>query len=308
MANFIVIIICLLIGLILKASGRLGPDGSKAVNGLVINIALPAMILCEIRNLEFTTDLWVAVSAPWLLFGLSTLVVIAGAQKFKWNRSVTGTLILTAGLANTSFVGFPLLEVLVGPEALKIGVVADQLGSFLILSTAAVGVLTVYGNPKKLSAPLWKRLVTFPPLASLLLAFLIRAIPSISPQISDATYLALGKVAGTLIPLALISVGLQLSWDKESWRRSAKPVAFGLTLKLIVAPSILTLFYVKLLGQTGLTTQVSILEIAMAPMISGAILAVEGGLDRHLASAMVFVGIPLSLLTVPAWNWILLAL
>jgi predicted permease len=50
---------------------------------------------------------------------------------------------------------------------------------------------------------------------------------------------------------------------------------------------------------------VVVAEAAMAPMITGALLAMEHGLEPRLASAMVGLGVPLSLVTVPLWAWAL---
>jgi predicted permease len=51
--------------------------------------------------------------------------------------------------------------------------------------------------------------------------------------------------------------------------------------------------------------RITILEAAMAPMITGAIVAKENDLDPELCSLMVGIGIPLSLLSVPLLAWLL---
>jgi predicted permease len=49
--------------------------------------------------------------------------------------------------------------------------------------------------------------------------------------------------------------------------------------------------------------EATVLQNAMAPMVSGAILASEHELDPDLAALMVGLGIPLSFLTAPLWLW-----
>jgi hypothetical protein len=63
--------------------------------------------------------------------------------------------------------------------------------------------------------------------------------------------------------------------------------------------------YLGLGAQRDGVLAVTILEAAMAPMITGAVLAAERDLAPSLASNMVGLGVPLSLLTVPAWAWLL---
>jgi len=54
-----------------------------------------------------------------------------------------------------------------------------------------------------------------------------------------------------------------------------------------------------------LSVDVAILEAAMAPMITGSILASAYGLKPKLSSMMLSVGIPVSFITVLFWHWII---
>jgi predicted permease len=57
---------------------------------------------------------------------------------------LTGCLILTAGLGNTSFLGFPIIEALYGQEGMKTAILVDQPGTFVVLSTLGIIVATMY--------------------------------------------------------------------------------------------------------------------------------------------------------------------
>jgi len=65
--------------------------------------------------------------------------------------------------------------------------------------------------------------------------------------------------------------------------------------------------YHFILKHNGLDNDVSIMEAAMAPMITGAIVASNYGLKPKLSSMMVGVGIPISLITTAIWYFILRA-
>ena len=52
---------------------------------------------------------------------------------------------------------------------------------------------------------------------------------------------------------------------------------------------------------SGISAQVTIFELAMAPQIGAAIVAMDHKLDAPLATLMVGLGIPLSFLTLPLW-------
>ncbi|MGZ9075100.1 MAG: hypothetical protein ACXW13_04925 [Burkholderiaceae bacterium] len=93
------------------------------------------------------------------------------------SAAATGAMILTGGLANTSFVGLPMIEAWIGRDGLPYGIVIDQLGSYLALSTFGLVVAARYsGQPLQWSV-MWRRIVTFPPLIALVIAILLRPIP-----------------------------------------------------------------------------------------------------------------------------------
>ncbi len=117
----------------------------------------------------------------------------------------------------------------------------------------------------------------------------------------------LEKLAATLVPLALVSVGLNLKINASIFKRRYPALLYGLSFKLVLVPSFFTLLYYFLLSQKGLATHATLLESAMAPMITSAVVATEFHLDSEIANLMVGVGIPLSLLTVPIWHQFLLA-
>jgi len=113
----------------------------------------------------------------------------------------------------------------------------------------------------------------------------------------------LERIGGTLPPLALLSVGFQLRIGHI--RDRIRPLAAGLLYKLILGPALVAAVFILILGARGTGIQVTIFEAAMAPMITGSIVAAEHDLDPPLSTLMVGVGIPLSFLTLPLWWWIL---
>jgi predicted permease len=219
---------------------------------------------------------------------------------------------LTAGLGNTSFVGLPMTQAFYGPEGVPIALVADQLGSFLTLST--LGLITAArmsaGEPS--ARVIIKRVVTFPPFIALCIAATLgRALvtPELLPftvpnSISEASRNVFQTLASTLAPLALFSVGFQLRLGEV--RTRAADLSLGLLLKLTVAPGLMAgIALATGLGLHGLVPKVTLLEAGMAPMITAGIIATEHKLDPVLCGLMVAVGIPLSFVTLGALVWML---
>jgi len=106
--------VCLLAGMLLRVTRRMPDDAHAAISGFIIHVALPALILGQIHGLRLTTNLLWPVSMPWLLFALSAVVFIGLVRIMRLPDSTAGALIMTAGLANVSFVGLPMIETFCG--------------------------------------------------------------------------------------------------------------------------------------------------------------------------------------------------
>jgi predicted permease len=111
------------------------------------------------------------------------------------------------------------------------------------------------------------------------------------------------KIGSLMTPLAMLSVGLQMHFDKKS--QHWKFLRLGLFYKLILTPALIYLLYVVVFDQHSRTIQVSVMEAAMAPMISSSIIAASHGLKPKLCSMMVGFGIPISFITLAFWYFVL---
>lgn len=289
----------LLLGAIARRSGRFPEQTALALNAFVLNIALPALVLRAVHRLTLAPELLAAAATPWLVFGGSWLFFRAVGPRLGFGPGTVAALVLTGGLSNTAFVGLPLIEGLMGREALKVAVVVDQLGSFMVLGTVATVFATrAAAKDSRSTGALLKKVAGFPPFVALVTAFLLQ--PWDWPAWVDVV---LGRLGDMLTPLALFSVGFQLRPSGVKGR--VRALALGLGYKLALAPLAITLLLGVLPGMGRLTFEVSVLQAAMAPMVTSAILAADNGLDPELSALMVGLGIPLSFATVPCVLWLL---
>jgi predicted permease len=213
-------------------------------------------------------------------------------------RAQVGALTLVGGFGNTSFVGLPMIETLHGRDGLGLGLLIDQLGSYLALSTLGVAAAAWYtAGPRVAPREMLHRILNFPPVIALALALLLRPLPF--PQPLD---MALARIGDTLAPLALLSVGMQLRLD--GMREHVPALALGLGYKLILAPALVVGLLWSFDAAPGMTSNVSVIEAAMPPMIGAGIIAAQANLAPRLVSLMIGLGIPLGLVTATGWHWL----
>jgi predicted permease len=295
--NIALLVLCFALGIVLRQSGRLPENAPAALNGFIIHVSLPALILLYVHRLPMDASLVYPVAAPWMLFALGLMLFITAGRVARWTAPRTGGLILSGSLANTSFVGLPMIETFYGGSFIGVGILIDQLGTYLVLSTLGIVVAVTFsaaGGDCFSVAKVVRKVLTFAPFQALLLALALRPV-----EFPPGFEQLLGRLGATLAPLALLSVGYQLRFADLKGRVPA--LTLGLMFKLILGPLLITLVLVELIGTNGPVTQVTIFEAAMAPQIGAAIVAIEHKLDPPLVTLMVGIGIPLSFLTLPLW-------
>ena len=300
MENIILIFVCLFVGLLLQRVKDFPQNSHKVLNQFVIYISLPALALYYIPKIQITSDLLYPLAVPWIGFVLSFLFFSILGKKFGWSKKLIGCLVLTGGLGNTAFVGFPVIEALYGKEGLETAIIIDQPGTFVVLATLGVLVASYYSRGTTTASTIVKKILVFPPF----LGFAIAAIMNVLQyDFVSELQVVFEKLGSTVTPIALIAVGLQLSFERKSkhWRF----LKLGLAFKLFITPAFFAAFYIFILDKSGTIFDISIMESAMAPMITGSILAASHGLKPKLSSMMVGFGIPLSFLTLAFWFWIL---
>jgi predicted permease len=283
----------------LRRSGRLPDNAAAALNGFIVHISLPALTLSYVHGLKLDTSLILPALMAWIMFGIGCAFFWLAGRTFGFSRATTGGLMLTGGLANTSFIGLPMIETFYGKEFLGLGILIDQVGSYFVLSTLGILVASIYSSGQAIDAKaVGRKIALFVPFQAFLLALILTPVEY--PVWLDEL---LRRLGATLVPLALVSVGYQIRLSQV--RGKAAPLGLGLTFKLVLGPALILLLFAGLFGAEGEIMRVTVFEAAMAPMIGASIVAMDHELDPPLLTLMVGVGIPLSFLTLPVWWWLL---
>lgn len=300
MSNFILLFACFVAGILLRRYERTPIDAHKTLNAIVVNISLPALALVYLRELKWTPSVVGAVVMPWAVFLLAVLVFFLIGRRLGWRRETIGATVLVCGLGNTSFVGIPVLDALYGKEAIPLGLLIDQAGSYLIISTLGIVTAAYFSvsTAKMNWAAVGRKIVTFPPFVAMVLAIALMPV-----EFPHGLVIALKRLADTVTPLALLSVGMQISLEQTDSMRV--PLTLGLAYKLVVAPLLVAGTYLLSGTQLGMREMVVISEAAMGPSIGASIVAAQYGLQPRLIALMVGVGIPLSMTLAPLWYYML---
>ena len=300
MSNLILLFVCLIIGIVLKKSKIIPDNFHTSLNAFVINISLSAFSLYYISKIELNSSVIYPVLVVWIGI-FAAILFFAGLGKiFGWKSSLIGALIMCAGFGNTSFVGIPLIQAMYGEEGLKTVMLVDQPG-FVALSTVGILVANFYSGSKDSLLKHLSKILKFPPFIAFVIALLLNIFSIEIPKDFDEVLMKLGA---TTVPLALVSVGSQMQWKKIE-KKEGFHLFIGLLFKLVLLPLLILVIYKYIFHQNGDVIDICILEAAMAPMITAAIIASAHDLEPKFCNLMVAVGIPLSIVTVGIWHLLL---
>lgn len=301
MIPVIIAVLGLFLGLFLQnRDGFPTEKATKWTNFYLLNIVLPALALLYIPQIKAEWSLLIPISAAWFTFITSWIIFGILGKLLHWDRGLTGCLIIVAGLANTSFLGFPIVEGLYGKEGMPIALLMDQGGSFLLVSSLSIIVGSLYSHKSGKLSHIPLKIISFPPFGFLMGTLVMSILEVPTPEFLMPLLKLIGR---TMAPMALFAIGLKFSLDFDSLK--SRYFWMGMGYRLILAPILVWLIYRNFLPQDSLTFKVTVLESAMAPMITGSIVAISFDLRPKLATLLAGLGIPIAGLSLLVWYYLL---
>ena len=268
------------------SAARVLPRSRSAVpvlHGWVVNLALPALVLVKVPRLAWDATSLVPVAVAWSTVAVGATCVLFLSRRLGWSPAVAGAMMLVVPLGNTSFLGLPVVENILGADRVPAALAFDQLGTFLALATYGAWVTARAGGAAVDVAAVLRRVLTFPPFVALVASAALRRWHL--PGTADEVLSSMGR---TVAPVAMLATGLRLSLG--SVRGHAATVAVGLSVRMVVLPGLVALAAVLVGDPSSHAWQAAMLESAMPPMVTAGVVAARAGFDEEVAASMVAVG------------------
>lgn len=286
----LILFILLALGFILGKTGIITNEGSSGLTNLIMYIVTPAMVISAFQRpfvaADFRNFLVVGVAAVVLIgmsVGLSMLCIHDKDESRR--RSLRFALQFT----NCGYMGYPLLNAIIGPHAVFLG--SAFVAVFNILSWSW-GVYALTGDRRKLN---WRPIFLNPGVIGVVIGVALYLCGIMLP---DLLRTPLDYMAGMNTPLPMVVVGYQLS--RANFRRAFSGISSWVTMVmcLIVTP-LITLALVLLLKLDATVSMVLVIIMATPPAAVLSLFSQRFGKDTELASSVVSVFTFISVLTMP---------
>jgi hypothetical protein len=256
------------VGILLRRFHVLSLNDATALRKFVFNISLPALTFISLYSNT------IPKSALWIIPGVIAIQAV-GYVVFRLVPVRYRESIFSGFLGNTGFMGYPVVQAVLGQEALPLAVIYEQTHSFMVLG------VWVHKNARSLINP---------PLVAMILALILKRIP-LPLFVTDACRL----VGNATSPVAMLFVGLSVDLE-FNWRS-----LIAASIKLIVVPA-MALALTLILPLSGDIRSAFILQSSMPVMVASVVYGAEIGLDVQKLSRNVIVATLLFPLTVLFWS------
>lgn len=246
---------------------------------------VPFVTFFNIARLHIDADVGIGI-----LLGYVTLAVVTGIAWWSGRvmdlpRPTHGALILTALIANTGYLGYPLTVAVLGSEELGHAVAWDLLVSIPALLLVGFGVGAAFGT--KAGETPRDRVRSFftrnPPLYAALAA--VVAPDALAP---DALVDISRVMVVALLPIGFFAVGAILAEEAEDGYLEPgsplkPPLSIGIGLRMIVAPALLFAMSAPLIDLPSAYLLLAAMPVGINSLLVGHVY----GLDLKLAAQAV---------------------
>lgn len=293
----------ILVGWLARKLKILGETALTELNRFVVYLALPALLFDIIAN-----AMWADLAQPAFIsaFSIGMMVVffLTLFVQLRRTRHLADAAIdaLNAGYANTGFIGFPLVIVFLGHEALAPTLIATILTVSVLFGIGIIIIETgLQGEVKRriIFTRVAKSLIKNPLLVSPAIAI---CIPLSGLTVPDSINVFLKLLGGAASPCALIALGLFLAGQSDKRTNNDNfTVTLLVVLKLLIQPALTWWFATKVFHLSPLLVHTAVL-LAALPIGTGPFMLAEFyRREASTTSKCVLVSTVLSMFTLSAY-------
>ncbi|SET00607.1 hypothetical protein SAMN05660297_01172 [Natronincola peptidivorans] len=286
--------IMILVGVYGSKKKIITAEMNKGLTDLLIQIALPFMIL---SSFIYTYDPTIKSNAIktfyYSIIAYIIILLVSYLLLLPVKHDKKTILHFANVFMNTGYVGFPILYAIYGAEGVVYGSIFNM---FFVILLWTYGLILFKGNfnRRELKEELIKILLN-PSILAVCAGIIIMIFNIQLPSSLLSSIEAIGNITG---PLSMIIIGAILSNVKLKKYLKDWTIYYGITVKLIIIPSIIYVIFLLIAPSSKAMNTVVIMSALPASAMTS-ILAESFDKEREYAAVVVSATTLLSLITVP---------
>jgi predicted permease len=300
-SQVLVLFFLMLAGFICAKFKLTGPETASYFSPFIINITLPAMLFTSFQrpfSRELLGEAGTALGMSVIVYGIAFIVAFAYPRIVGMNGPERGVHRYAIIISNCGFIGYPMVEAVLGPEYVFHAVIFNIPFSFLAYSVCAwliskEGSRETAGNTPVFSMS-WKTFVNSNVIATALGLFCFL----LSLHLPEPLYRGLKMTGDITSPLSMIVIGTTLAQADVRQIFGRWRVYLTTCLRLLILPAFFGLLF-HFFKIDGPLLMLAVLITAMPVGSATSIVASLYRVASEEASALVFLSTLLCMITVP---------
>lgn len=291
-----VIFLLILVGFFLAKKEFLSPHSQKEMTALILYVLLPCTLIKSF-DIDFSSDILITglklALTMFITYNGSYVLANFIAKRYKLSLTKQDVHTLSMIIPNVGFMGYPIVNALMGPEGIIFAVMAN-IGFELF--AWSVGIKTISRNSEvKSSDNVILYLLKTPAIIAIIIGMVLFTTPLTVPEPFKSTILLLSSA---MSPIAMIIVGISLANSHIAKLLKDKYMYVSCITRLIVIP-LLLLSALKALHFYETMYFLPMILISMPTAGYATMFATKYESDSLLASELISMSTLFSLITIP---------
>jgi predicted permease len=273
----------------------IGPEMAEHSSAFIMNVSLPAMLLSSFQrpfSRELLGEAGAALFISALIYGFSFLLAYFYPRLLRIQGPERGVHRYGVIFSNCGFIGYPMVEAILGPAYVFHAVIFNIPFSFLAYS---IGAWLVSKEGERALAVSWKTFAN-PSVIATFIGFLLFICSATLP---GPVYRSVKMIGDITSPLSMIVIGITLAQAKPGQVFGRWRIYVTVAMRLAILPALAAMACYAF----GIRGPLLMLAVLITAMPCGSSTSIMASLYRSApeeAGSLVFLSTVLCMFTIPA--------
>ncbi len=289
-SQILVLFLIIVFGFFARKRNIISGDMTKKLSDLILRVTQPLLVITSF-NFELSKEMLRNVGLIFLLsMGIHVFSMLVSQILYpRYPNNIKSVLKYVTVFSNCGFMGFPVLESIMGSIGVLYGSIYVIPFSMLTLS---YGVVVFTGKSDKDTL---KKILVHPVIISVAIGMILFLLQI---KLPEPMYKAASMVGSMTSPLSMLIVGALLANAPIRKMFQGLPVYYGSVVRLVLLP-VLVMGVLRCFALPDDVLRTCVILTAMPAAVNTAIFAEKYGGDAELASRFVGISTILSTVTIP---------
>lgn len=271
---------------------------NKKLTNIILRVTMPCMMISSVFGVTGERDykrVLFAFLIAVIMYASLTALGIVLAKLLRCNIDEMGIYVFMTIFGNVGFLGFPLIEAVMGKEAVFYASIFNMIFNISIFSIGVKAINYPEDTNERSKKDSIMKIVTHPGVISALLSVVLYFTGIQIPTILEST---ISTVGGITSPVAMLLMGASLAKIPLNRVFSDVRVYIFTVIKTILIP-VISWIIIKTFIKDQFIAFVTLIMIAMPVANNSVMFAIEYDRDEEIAAKNVFISTVFSIISIP---------